>query len=98
MTRRGKIARLPRLRCTTARQALPIREQVNQPLENGEEGKKIVEWLNSQPEVTAQMTAEFDGQPVSAANLSNTIYPVEKGEERFRPRQPGPIWIPQTGS
>ena len=57
----GKIARLP----------LPIREQINQRLENGEEGKKIAEWLNTLPEVTAFLAAEFDGQPINENNLSN---------------------------
>jgi hypothetical protein len=61
MTRRGKIARLPQ----------PIREQVNQRLENGEEGKKIVEWLNTLPEVTSLSAADFDGQPVTDSKLSN---------------------------
>ena len=61
MTRRGKIARLP----------LPIREQINQRLENGEEGKKIAEWLNTLPEVNAIMAAEFDGQPINEPNLSH---------------------------
>ena len=60
MTRNGKIARLPR----------PIREQINRRLENGEEAKHITEWLNTLPEVTSLMAAEFGGQPVSEANLS----------------------------
>ena len=61
MTRRGKIARLP----------LDIREEVNRRLENGVEGKQIVEWLNSLPKVTALMAREFDGQPVNEPNLSH---------------------------
>jgi len=61
MTRRGKIARLPQT----------IREQINLRLQNGAEGKEIADWLNTLPEVTAQMTAEFDGQPISDVNLSN---------------------------
>ena len=61
MARNGKIARLPNA----------IREQINLRLQDGGEGKKIAEWLNTLPEVTSLMTAEFDGQPVSAANLSN---------------------------
>jgi hypothetical protein len=61
MTRRGKIARLPQ----------PIREQVNRRLENGDEGKQIVEWLNGLPKVQAVMAAQFDGQPVNETNLSN---------------------------
>jgi hypothetical protein len=61
MTRRGKIARLPQ----------PIREQVNRRLENGDEGKQIVEWLNALPKVQAVLAAQFDGQPVNETNLSN---------------------------
>jgi hypothetical protein len=61
MTRRGKIARLPQ----------PIREQINQRLQNGEEGKQIAEWLNTLPEVTSLMAAEFDAQPINENNLSN---------------------------
>jgi hypothetical protein len=60
MTRNGKIARLPQ----------PIREQINRRLENGGEGKQIVEWLNSLPEVNALLAAEFDGQPINEPNLS----------------------------
>jgi len=60
MTRNGKIARLPQ----------PIREQINLRLENGEEAKHITAWLNTLPEVTSLLAAEFDGQPVSEANLS----------------------------
>jgi hypothetical protein len=61
MTRRGKIARLPQ----------SIREQVNRRLENGEQGQQIAEWLNSLPEATELMAAEFNSQPISEANLSN---------------------------
>ena len=61
MTRRGKIARLPQT----------IREQINRRLQNGEEGGKIAEWLNTLPEVQALMTAEFDGQPINEPNLSH---------------------------
>jgi len=61
MTRRGKIARLPR----------DIREQVNRRLDECVEGKLIAEWLNSLPKVTDLMAAEFGGQPVSEVNVSN---------------------------
>ena len=61
MTRKGKIARLPQ----------PIREQINRRLENGEEGKQIAEWLNTLPEVTAVLAAEFAGQPINEPNLSH---------------------------
>ena len=61
MTRHGKIARLPH----------PIRELINRRLQNSDEGKEIVEWVNSLPEVRAIMDAEFASQPVSEMNLSN---------------------------
>jgi hypothetical protein len=61
MTRRGKIARLPQT----------IREQVNQRLENGQEGKQVAQWLNTLPGVISLLAAEFDSQPVSEVNLSN---------------------------
>lgn len=61
MTRHGKIARLPH----------SIREQINRRLQNSDEGKQIVEWLNRLPKVRAVLKAEFDGQPVSEVNLSN---------------------------
>src|SRR5450432_1923852 len=59
-TRTGKIARLPRT----------IREQLNRRLQNGEQGKKLVAWLNGQPEVQAIMTAEWEGKPLRQQNLS----------------------------
>jgi hypothetical protein len=61
MTPRGKIARLPRA----------LRDKVNLRLQNGEEGRKIVAWLNSLPEVTHLLAAEFDGQPINEPNLSH---------------------------
>jgi hypothetical protein len=59
-TRTGKIARLPRL----------IRNELNQRLDNGEEGKKLVRWLNRLPEVRQVMAEYFEGKPVSEQNLS----------------------------
>ena len=61
MTRHGKIARLPH----------SIREQINRRLQNSDEGKEIIEWVNTLPEVRAVVDGEFDGQPVSEVNLSN---------------------------
>ena len=61
MTRHGKIARLP----------LPIREQINRRLQNGEANKQTAEWLNTLPEVRSLLEAEFDGQPINEVNLSN---------------------------
>lgn len=60
MTRNGEIARLRR----------PIREQTNHRLENGAEAKHITEWLNTLPEVTSLMAAEFGGQPVNEQGTS----------------------------
>ena len=59
-TRNGKIARLPRA----------TREQLNQRLRDGEEGKKLVVWLNELPEVKAVLAAEFSGKPIREQNLS----------------------------
>ncbi len=60
MTRNGKIARLPR----------GIRDEVNRRLDDGEQGIKIVEWLNSLPEVKEVMDACFSGNPISEVNLT----------------------------
>jgi len=60
MTRNGKIARLPRA----------IREELNRRLQDGEQGKRLVAWLNSLPKVQAVMLAEFEGHPIGEPNLS----------------------------
>jgi hypothetical protein len=67
MTGRGKIARLPQ----------PIREQINQRLENGGKGRKIAEWLNTLTEVTSLLAAEFDGQPVPSATRNPMKNPTQ---------------------
>lgn len=59
-TRTGKIARLP----------LSVREHLNRRLQDGEQGKKLVAWLNSLPEVRSVIHAEFGGRPVREQNLS----------------------------
>lgn len=60
MARNGKIARLP----------LSVREELNERLRDNESGQTILEWLNSL-EVTKKILADqFDGQPISDANLS----------------------------
>jgi len=59
-TRNGKIARLPRA----------VREELNHRLRDGEEGKKLVVWLNELPEVKAVLGAEFAGKPIREQNLS----------------------------
>ena len=60
MTRKGKIARLPN----------DIREQINSRLRDGEEGKSILTWLNSLPEVQTILAELFHGRPVNHANFS----------------------------
>jgi hypothetical protein len=60
MNRNGEIARLPR----------PIREQINCRLQAGEQGRQILQWLNALPEVAAVVSSEFQGQPISDANLT----------------------------
>ncbi len=58
--RTGKIARLPR----------EIRDQLNQRLNDGQPGRRLVTWLNSLPEVQQVLAADFDGRPVTEQNLS----------------------------
>lgn len=60
LTRNGKIARLP----------LEVRELLNKRLQDGEQGKKLVEWLNSLEEVQAVMDSEFGGRPINEQNLT----------------------------
>jgi hypothetical protein len=60
MTRTGKIARLPRI----------IRDQLNQRLDDGEQGAPLVAWLNSLPEVQAVLTRDFEGKAIRQQNLS----------------------------
>jgi len=55
----GKIARLP----------VFIRNQVNERLQNGEEGKDIVAWLNGMSGVRDILDDKFDGRPISEQNL-----------------------------
>ena len=61
MTRVGKIARLP----------FPIREQLNQRLQNNEPGPSILLWLNGLPKVRSVLKTQFEGRPVSPANLTH---------------------------
>ena len=60
MTRNGKIARLP---CS-------IRDQLNRRLQDGEQGKDLVQWLSTLPEVQAVVKREFAGHPIRAQNIS----------------------------
>ena len=60
LTRNGKIGRLPKA----------VREQLNRRLDNGGQGRQLLEWLNSLPEVQAVVAREFGGQPIRKQNLS----------------------------
>src|SRR5437016_11150196 len=60
LTRNGKIARLP----------LAVRQELNRRLDEGEQGKKLVAWLNELPEVQAIAAAEFGGKAIREQNLS----------------------------
>jgi hypothetical protein len=59
-SRTGKIARLP----------LAVRRQLNQRLQDGQQGRQLVTWLNGLPEVQAVLAAEFNGHPIVEQNLS----------------------------
>src|SRR5207253_8244326 len=59
-TRTGKIARLPK----------SIRQELNQRIENGWQGVKLVEWLNELPEVRQILREQFHNEPITEPNLS----------------------------
>jgi hypothetical protein len=61
MTRNGKIARLPRA----------IRHTLNQRLEDGEQAKDLVQWLNGLPEVQTILSRDFSSRPVNEQNFSD---------------------------
>lgn len=61
MTRNGKIARLP----------FHIRDELNHRLYDGEQGLRLVEWLNSLPDVKRVLERDFSGHPVNEQNLSD---------------------------
>jgi len=60
LTHNGKIGRLPKA----------VLEELNRRLQNGEKGRVLVAWLNSLPEVSAVLAAEFSGKPIREQNLS----------------------------
>jgi hypothetical protein len=59
--RTGKIARLPHA----------IRSELNHRLLEGEPGIRLVQWLNSLPEVRKVLVDEFFGRPVNEQNLTH---------------------------
>jgi hypothetical protein len=60
MSRVGKIARLPE----------QIREQINCRLQDGQNGRDILAWLNASDEVKAGLAREFEGREINDSNLS----------------------------
>ncbi len=58
--RNGKIARLPK----------SIRDDLGRRIENGEQGKDVVEWLNGLPAVQDVLKEHFGGRPINEQNLS----------------------------
>jgi len=61
MSRRGKIAR----------QSRKIRDELNQRLDDGEQGARLIEWLNSLPEVQEVLRVDFEGRPITESNLTH---------------------------
>jgi hypothetical protein len=59
MTRKGKIARLPR----------EIRDDLNRRMAESEDGGALLRWLNELPAVKEMLAREFDGNAVTKHNL-----------------------------
>jgi len=60
VTRNGKIARLPRA----------VRQELNRRLDEGEQGKKLVAWLNAH----GRRDVQIDKEPTSACPLRCRIW------------------------
>ncbi len=60
MTRKGKIARLPKV----------IREELNRRLDDGWLHIRLVAWLNGLPEVKEILDRQFGGRAITPQNLS----------------------------
>jgi len=60
MTRNGKIARLPRR----------LRDELNTRLDDGEQAKDLIQWLNQLDEVQKILSGDFAGRPINEQNLS----------------------------
>jgi hypothetical protein len=61
MTRKGKIARLPR----------HIRDDLNRRIDDGEPGTSLVQWLNSQSDVQLVLERDFNSRPINEQNLTD---------------------------
>jgi len=61
MTRTGKIARL----------SLDVRNELNRRIENGEQGTRLVAWLNGDVRVKRVLAEQFDARAINDQNLSD---------------------------
>lgn len=61
MTRKGKIARLPR----------HIRDDLNRRIDDGEPGTALVQWLNAQADVQHVLERDFNNRPINEQNLTD---------------------------
>ena len=48
-----------------------VREELNRSIQDGKEGKELVEWLNSLPEAQEVLRREFKGTAINEVNLSH---------------------------
>ena len=53
-----------------ARLPKAIRDELNQRLADGEQGKRLVVWLNGLEEVQAVLKADFQGKPINDQNMT----------------------------
>jgi hypothetical protein len=49
----------------------PLRDQLNRRIHHGECGRRILEWLNSQPEVLTLLHRDFEGRDINDQNFSD---------------------------
>ena len=59
--RNGKVARLPKV----------VREELNRRLEDGQQGRELLCWLNGLPATAQLVGSEFGGRPINKHNLSD---------------------------
>src|SRR5262245_59668115 len=61
MTRKGKIARIPR----------HVRDELNRRLDDGPQSARLLDWLNAQDEVQTVVKMDFNSRPITEQNLSD---------------------------
>jgi DNA primase len=73
----GKIGRLPK----------SIRDELGHRIEDGEQGKELVKWLNCEPDVLEVLQEQFGGRAITEQNLSEwkqTGHPEWLRQEEIR--------------